>query len=387
MLDLELAWRRLVWEVTLDPFQTPDAFTQPSFLRRRQVLETDPAPLLARLPGEPEPFDLMLTTRGPGGRPMACLSVADNVVMLACLACCHEALRERFAPTDGRRDLLFSLHPDPRAVSWLRPPFTTEPYERARETFLQARRSFMREHYSQPGCALRIDVSSCGYSLDYRRLLAELPLPRPERRVMLRLLQHLRLAPRHGIRSFGNCLGLLVKAYLQPVVAELDRRGHRFFLTDLDEFHLFAPTRRGVLGLAQELEELLRQRGLTLNQGKSRLGPRRRRWDLDPWLARVAPWLPQTTLQEWLRSDRYTSRGPAFRELLHTAALQEAAAACLRSPETRLGDRWQILYWLDVAGVTPQGQLRRYLEEHPGDSPLERSLVRGALADRSEPRS
>jgi len=349
------------------------------------VLESDPAPLLEERHWEPEPIDLMLTTRGPGARPMACLSVKDNLWMLACLARCQEALAERFSPTDGRRDLLFSPVGDPRAVSWVRAPFTMRPYEEARTEFQARRRAFARSHYGQPGWALRIDVSSCGYSLDYRRLLAELPLPKAAARVMLRLLQHLRVARRHGIRSFGNCLGLLVKTYLHPVVAELDRRGHRFFLADLDEFHLFAPTRRGVLELAQELEVLLRARGLTLNQGKSRLAPSGLDWRPFPvpW-ARLAPWLPRATLVAWLRNDRYTSRGPAFRDLLHAPFMQDAAANCLRDPETRRGDRWQVLYWLDVAGVSAQGDLRRYLEANPGESDLERSLVRGALADRSE---
>lgn len=370
---LDLAWQRLVWEVTLDPFETPDAFTQPSFLRRREVLDGGPR----------GPFELMLTTRGPGGRPMACLSVEDNLQMIACLSHCHEALAERFAPTDERCDLLFGLHPDPRAVSWQRAPFTAKPYESAREECLRGKRRFMQHHYNQGGWALRIDVSSCGYSLDYRRLLAELPLGRQEARTMLRLLHTLRLAPRHGIRSFGNCLGLLVKTYLHPVVTELDRRGHRFFLTDLDEFHLFAPTRSATLKVAEELEELLRQRGLTLNQGKSRLAPARNEPKLHLDLARVGPFLPRQILKGWLLSDRYTGRGPAFRDLLHHEKMQDAAAVGLG--EARCGDRWQILYWLDVANVTPQGRLRKALETHVATSPLEQSLLRGALAPRGEP--
>lgn len=397
-LDLQLAWRRLVWETSLDPFETPDAFTQPSFLRRQEVATMDPQPLLDELDDSlrrgyrPEPFEPMLTSRGPGARPMACLSVRENLVMLACLGACQTGLAELFGATDARRDLTFQVSPDPSAVSWVRSPFGSEPFESGRAADRCARRAFLRQAYQEPGWCLRVDVSSCGYSLDYRRLLVDLVgagLNRTQARILLRLFQTMAPARRHGIRSFGCGLGVLVKTYLNPVVRELDRRGHRFFLTDLDEFHLFAPTRGQVVGLLDELQLLLQRRGLTLNVAKTRLAPARWREspDFDHWWSRVIPLLPPVgpvirTLVSQLRNDRYTSRGPAFRELLHTPVMQQAALALLQDPESRAGDRYQVLYWLQVAGARVRGALRRHLEsfaEGSEASAFERGLARGAL--------
>lgn len=369
---IELAVRRFAWEVNLDPFATPDPFTQPSFLRgpefRRhpsghweERLEQALANPYPDQGGAPTP---MWTSRGPGSRHMACLSVLDNLLMLGLLARVEPELQRRFAATDSQQDWCFQMAP---GISWLRSPYTSLPYEQAGLQARQGREAFRRSWQGRSSWHVQADVASCGTSMDRRRLGAELAacgLNRPQRRQLSGLLSRLALGPRYGVRSFGNGLCVLVKFYLQPVLLQLLALGYDALLMELDEFHLFVDSPSQGLRALEALEQLLGQRGLALNPSKTHLKP-------------LAPPRPSSRKRLWwpdLRNDRFASQGPRARAALHSPLYQEAARRVLL--QGRTGDRYQVLYWLERAGVRPRGRLRSSLEARlSGADAIERDFL------------
>ncbi len=355
---IELAVRRFAWEVDLDPFETPDPFTQPSFLRGpefRRHPQSYWEEQLGRALSNPYPAGgeaptPMWTSRGPGSRHMACLSVLDNLLMLALLAQIQPELQRRFAATDSQQDWCFQMAP---GISWLRSPFSSLPYEQAGTQARRGRQTFRSSWQGRSRWHVQADVASCGTSVDRRRLSAELAacgLNRSQRRQLSGLLGRLALGPRYGVRSFGNGLCILVKFTLQPVLRQLLALGYDALLMELDEFHLFVDSRAQGLRALEQLEQLLGQRGLALNPSKTYLQP------LAPARASGMPasWWPD------LRNDRFASQGSRARTALHGWLYQEAARRVLL--QGRPGDRYQVLYWLERAGVPPRGRLRAALQ-------------------------
>jgi len=340
-----LGQARVHWEAQLNPFTCPDPWCFEGSLVRESAQGTTAE-------YEPEPFQTLDTAREVLPRPRAGLGSRDATCLHAALALAR--VEERMTPADA------GLLPQP-GPHWLRSPYSELPLDQAAGEHARGRREAHQRRLAAHRWWLRADLTNLAGSVDRGLLLQSLRLPPGPRRVTRRLLEHLGLGPRRGLRGCGRAMHLLARAYLDPVVQGL--RGYEFLHTDLDEFHFYCADRPSAQRALDRLTRLLEPLALHVNYQKTFLISAERaqaqelraRFDLRFVHHRVAaaasaslhPWVVRT-LAEPLYSEAFLYRRPGYRALARTPAGRAAFAHRLSDPALLPGDRARLELFLKL---------------------------------------
>lgn len=324
------------WEAGLNPFSCPDPWFFEASLRPPQEPEPFPPEYV------PDPFEPLDTARELLPRPRAGLSPRDLTMLHALLA-----QAEPLEPTPADAGLVPQNGP-----AWLRSPYSQRPLDQAAGEHARGRRKEHERRLDAQRWWLRVDLTNFSGTLDRGLLLQALRLPRASARLMRRLLEHLGLGPRRGLRTCGRAGHLLARAYLEPVIRGL--QGYNFLFTDLDEFHFYCDDRAAAQRALDRLTRLLEPLALHVNYQKTflisaeraRAQAWRARFDLRFLRHRVAaaaasslhPWVVRT-LAEPLYSEAFLHRRPGYQALLRTPAGRAAFEHRLTDPDLLPGDR------------------------------------------------
>ena len=264
-LDLELAWKRVLWD-----HADGRTFFVPPFLR--QVIADDLESWLddVRLAVQADAYQpsalRTLEVPKPRGaiRPGCVLTLRDHTVYSALLQCCRPEVQDELAWGDPPPDFAYRFHDDVQDASWFKP-------------FFSHWRAFDKQSIEalNNGAQWVVTADVAGYYelIDLHLLRSDLRALDVDKEVLnllFRCLHRWSETEKRGVPQGHSPSDILAKLYLNSVDRSLRAAGFIHYRW-VDDFRIFAENRAEARRALLLLTGLLRSKGLVLQSTKTRI--------------------------------------------------------------------------------------------------------------------